>query len=103
MSSNRENMIKTAITVRERMRAYHLPAALKMRNEDGLAELKSQGGLELMASGRLWEGARLYTSGLRASRRPLLPILQLLLFLPGFPALLRLGSRLRKRYGAQGD
>jgi glycosyltransferase involved in cell wall biosynthesis len=97
MSGDREKMVKTAISIRERVRSYHLPAPLNARNEEYLAELKWRGGLELIVAGKTREGARLYAAGLSGSRRRLWVVLHLLLLLPGVAPLARLRIRMRSK------
>ena len=95
MSGDREKMLKTAITVRERVRAYRLPPSLNAQNEEHLAELKWRCGLDLIVAGKVREGSRLYIAGLSASRKRLWVLAHLLLLLPGVAPLARLRIRLR--------
>ncbi len=93
MSGAKELMLKTAITVRERIHV-HLSPQLAFENAERLSELKWRLGLELVSAGRKDEGWKLYKEGLRLARRKSAALLRLLLLLPGGAAAARLRRRL---------
>ena len=86
-------MFETAVAVRERLQD-HLPPSLRDLNVERLSILKWRRGLELMQSGELRKGWRIYASGLLSSRRKVAALLRLFLVIPGFQ---RASNAVRKR------
>ena len=93
MSRGRELMLRTAITVRERIQD-RLPSELQQWNAHYVAEQKWRLGLELLRKRRAREGWQLYWSGIREAKSKFSALVRLPTAIPGvanaFHALRRL-------------
>ena len=93
MSTRRDLMLNTAISVREHM-ASLLPDHLAADNAERLSELKWRFGIDLIRAGRPEEGWKLYRDGLRSARRKPSVLLRLFLLVPGVAAAARFNRRI---------
>jgi glycosyltransferase involved in cell wall biosynthesis len=93
MSRSRELMLRTALTVRQRIHGQ-LPEDLRDANQARIAETAWRLGLLLMRTGNLPEGWRFYRQGLRDARRKVPAIVRLPLIVPGVAQAVHFGRRL---------
>jgi glycosyltransferase involved in cell wall biosynthesis len=93
MSTSRDLMFRTHVSVREKMHSL-LPAPLARENGQRLSELKWRFGLDLVRAGKVREGWKLYREGLQSAERKASVLLRLLLLVPGVAAAARLNRRI---------
>jgi glycosyltransferase involved in cell wall biosynthesis len=92
MSRAKELMLRTAITVRERVHA-ELPNHLRAKNGERICDLKSALAIELVGAGKAREGWTLYGEALRSAHRKSKALLRPLLLVPGVGKAARLSRR----------
>lgn len=93
MSAARELMLRTAITLRQRLDAS-LSEALRADNAVRIAETKWRLGLHLIAAGQAQEGWALYRDGLRSAPHKAPALFRLPFVVPGVASAVRAGRRL---------